>query len=1527
MINLERGNKNFATLLIIFVSMHSNTIGWKVGVKDQDKICYLYTHQTKTCFIQSQVSGWVVLPLHLTPTTVADLTTPLDISWFRRVKLRNRHALAVVNLLEGGRPPEFMSLSDNRTDLTIRILSEYDMSRNSFKARVGSKENGDYQNFVIESEPIEVEEPQPGDFVAINTVDYFTIPGRDAHFDWSKEGARHLPRNTGISHDGKRLVIRHYVPAEDSGVFVCDVYSPTDYFIAGRRFVLGGGHADANLDTRGSSIGHTPYSQNRQGNAALYEWETSGVDFPWVDGEPDLDVDPLHIGEIVHTFKNNGDINYALQGRTQYLACLPSNMAPVDLTKMDPIFTWSKLKGSDVIPTFDNGRYLTIEGGILQISSVTPKDSGKVECRVTYHDVTGEPRVKTYSYGIEVYTLPDFVYSVSAAYTADDCDSVQRNAVFKQLLGTHLQSSIVAGDASYEITDFVAICTGAVDGSSGRVGSESAEGTRLNLVSFDVTVRHAAVSECSMPCMVGEMDIKTRLVGLKLGAFFSRELEEGQHGYDSSRLIPDSLRFSLKYRCEEGYGLHASICIACPPGSYSKQGSAKCSQCPVGRYQPAYGAVDCIDCPAREFTLWSGAVSVEECQVKTVLLWSLMGVFGLMALSGLIVLVILYRFGKRLHKAEGQGATEVATVAKQSDTKAMKDVAKKPARKVTKSKKYSLISNISSPALQSELESLLESSGKDDSDVESQQEGAATIFRQTGRPEEVPDGTKYELQEQDTSLHHAVQKGNIDKTGGATNQNNTTISQLPGNFELVYQRQKEPCDQLSRSQVATEHGRNEWQRSAHPSFHDSFRDKTLQESAMPHTDSYSNANVSSEKPSHTRMSLTKLPLETQLDFLSQRAFTPRTGEAHFTHKHSSRQTNIISPNSPPNPHTSFPSHRQFTLQDSFQMETYPSTTLSDHPDINFRPSDIQRQTSVASPSQVPTASRGSSTLPPRRREPSFGSASPDSPASSRSSSNSDLTRSSAVLADFSDEIYSETEIGTYIVEGDHLPPEEESRRSSPILHPNLSPGRSSVAALIASYHALSQRGPSHTPSQVDRILDLSSAASSSPSSSKTTSLTGKHDTDVNRVVSESATRITYSGEQILPSISRHRALPHHLQPATSGIVGATPVPSPPRTPQREQSKIFTPAISSATATPIDSPPMSPTTVTRDLDQTVSEYTQRATSPRDQLTIPPSPPRMPPESLARASTPSQTKELSSSLSLQESRYTPQRPPSPVRAPSIQLPQISPKESLMTRRSSLMTTPSGRPVNPFKLQRLRRQSLEGQNSSHLTSTLSAAPHFESSSSVLPRHQLDTPLVAPHSVVSSSATHSTNVVSSINRIPSENLAPPSIPAPPPMTPSTIAPPSQTPAMPPPPAHLAPSTSPTHPVSAPPPHSGGVLPPSPPPPISALPPPGGPPLAPPLSTALPTATTAATADTDAESPASQSSAPPHPVAALIDQEFEGEKGPKSLTSEPVKGWSGENISASTPTTAVLGSVSTPPAGTVPAPPPPPPPPPLLED
>ena len=112
---------------------------------------------------------------------------------------------------------------------------------------------------------------------------------------------------------------------------------------------------------------------------------------------------------------------------------------------------------------------------------------------------------------ISVYTLPDLVYTISASFTTPDCN-VQQSSVFKQQLGTHLHTAIIAIDVSFQISNLVALCVGGVPGAVARSHPVMTTHGTILLVKFDLVVRHKMIAECSSSCMIGEMDQRTALV-------------------------------------------------------------------------------------------------------------------------------------------------------------------------------------------------------------------------------------------------------------------------------------------------------------------------------------------------------------------------------------------------------------------------------------------------------------------------------------------------------------------------------------------------------------------------------------------------------------------------------------------------------------------------------------------------------------------------------------------------------------------------------------------------------------------------------------------------------------------------------------------------------------------------------------------------------------------------------------------------------------------------------------------------------
>lgn len=56
----------------------------------------------------------------------------------------------------------------------------------------------------------------------------------------------------------------------------------------------------------------------------------------------------------------------------------------------------------------------------------------------------------------------------------------------------------------------------------------------------------------------------------------------------------------------------------CNPGSHSLNGLEICESCPLGHFQPGFGARECLVCPDETSTVTRGAVDEKECGGNTV---------------------------------------------------------------------------------------------------------------------------------------------------------------------------------------------------------------------------------------------------------------------------------------------------------------------------------------------------------------------------------------------------------------------------------------------------------------------------------------------------------------------------------------------------------------------------------------------------------------------------------------------------------------------------------------------------------------------------------------------------------------------------------------------------------------------------------------------------------------------------------------------------------------------------------------------
>lgn len=62
--------------------------------------------------------------------------------------------------------------------------------------------------------------------------------------------------------------------------------------------------------------------------------------------------------------------------------------------------------------------------------------------------------------------------------------------------------------------------------------------------------------------------------------------------------------------CSDCGGLFAG---QCKPGSHSLNGLEICESCPLGHFQPGFGARECLVCPDETSTVTRGAVDETEC--------------------------------------------------------------------------------------------------------------------------------------------------------------------------------------------------------------------------------------------------------------------------------------------------------------------------------------------------------------------------------------------------------------------------------------------------------------------------------------------------------------------------------------------------------------------------------------------------------------------------------------------------------------------------------------------------------------------------------------------------------------------------------------------------------------------------------------------------------------------------------------------------------------------------------------------------
>ncbi|XP_006817649.1 uncharacterized protein LOC102808454, partial [Saccoglossus kowalevskii] len=140
-------------LLLLFLSSvllsHSQSAsgGFSIDVTDKEELCDEYVENT--CRMTRDLSTVVDINI-----VVNGQYSVEDITWLRRIHIYNDDKLYLVPLLEEGKPPENMYLSNNRTHLVILYLRDYDVHSNSFKVSVTHQDNVAEIVFVINIKPI-----------------------------------------------------------------------------------------------------------------------------------------------------------------------------------------------------------------------------------------------------------------------------------------------------------------------------------------------------------------------------------------------------------------------------------------------------------------------------------------------------------------------------------------------------------------------------------------------------------------------------------------------------------------------------------------------------------------------------------------------------------------------------------------------------------------------------------------------------------------------------------------------------------------------------------------------------------------------------------------------------------------------------------------------------------------------------------------------------------------------------------------------------------------------------------------------------------------------------------------------------------------------------------------------------------------------------------------------------------------------------------------------------------------------------
>ena len=457
--------------------------------------------------------------------------------------------------------------------------------------------------------------------------------------------------------------------------------------------------------------------------------------------------------------------------------------------------------------------------------------------------------------------------------------------------------------------------------------------------------------------------------------------------------------------------------------------------------------------------------------------------------------------GRKHRNAMSAIQQELLTVRADHDaTKAMKD---------SRPKEFLSRSDIARSSHGSELEGLLD---RLDDDISSQIYYTTTFVEQPSVDEEIdifqePRHDQYEAGRDLNYDHreHGIRQDAFIQGGDLLSnrpyQNDTFNSPPQKTYEFYHTDQTrqldEPIDDYARSRTVTNLVPIDHPQSPYLSVHDSLREQTFSAPIVPHTMQHTQPSpevrLTPKHSSHIQSALWGSLLQHQTATSSYRPFTQEkvyTSERFLPPRPDDRRSTsaVQRPTSSTRP--SLISLASSTSSLLFRTQQSP---ISSEPESPLTPRSRRSMSPVFLPAPISYLNPPSSVRPTDLSESdsdfeleSFVAEKAhllpreETPRSKRSST-VHLPISPAMPIDLSDSDL-EVEIESFVSEKDHLLPREESFHPAMISDTNFSLGRSSVAALVASYQSLSRTGPKTTqPSLATLTPDRSSVHLPEPS--------------------------------------------------------------------------------------------------------------------------------------------------------------------------------------------------------------------------------------------------------------------------------------------------------------------------------------------------------------------------------------------------------------------------------------------------------------